>query len=215
MKNSTSFLTYSLIFIAIIATFFSSNFLFAQQRNSSEDKILIPIESLKIEESQDIFFGHITDIAIGKTGEIYMYDRDIPALYAYDKDGTFIKTIGGEGRGPGEFIEVAGLYVLPNNKLAVYDPRNARVNFYNTTGEFEAQVLVKGGLYTEQMFEIGSDGSFFINGNILRKSTVQQYWVKQTLSGAPIDTLYYPEIPLIANCWVNDGSSGIEDTYCE
>ncbi len=62
-------------------------------------------------------------VANGGTGEVRLYDRT----------GTFVRSFGGEGDGPGEFRELSGLEVL-GDTLTVYDRRNGRLTTFELDG---------------------------------------------------------------------------------
>ena len=83
----------------------------------------------------EYLFADVTAIVPDGAGGIYVYDRQVPALRNYDRDGHFRRTIGGKGEGPGEYSDaVVGMAVVPDGRLLVYDVRNSRINLYDAHG---------------------------------------------------------------------------------
>jgi hypothetical protein len=89
-------------------------------------------------------FGQISDLAIGPTNDVLVFDRQPPSLRHFDSAGTFVRTIGRSGQGPGEYIGANGLKVHRDGRIALWDEGN-RVNFYAPTGELITSSAVPGG----------------------------------------------------------------------
>ena len=74
------------------------------------------------------------DVAVGDDGTVYVADADPAVIKVYDSTGAFVRTIGRDGEGPGEFrvayLAVRGSYLL------VQDPRVARASLFDTSGKF-------------------------------------------------------------------------------
>jgi hypothetical protein len=74
------------------------------------------------------------DVTMDAAGRIYVSENDPAAIKVYNPDGSFIRTIGRSGQGPGEFgvafIAVAG------GDLFVQDPRNSRASVFDTAGNY-------------------------------------------------------------------------------
>lgn len=73
----------------------------------------------KIEGENEYVFGSIHDIDVGKNGVIFVADRQVPVIRMYDKDGRFLRDIGREGRGPGEYQYIIGMHTFADGRLAV------------------------------------------------------------------------------------------------
>lgn len=114
------------IFLKIIL--FGSAFLFLQCSSSDSTEtvdhfILHAVEELRIgdlEGDDEYIFGSINDIAIGTNGEIIVADGQVPVVRMYDKDGTFVRNIGREGRGPGEYQVLGGLRTTSDDKIVIW-----------------------------------------------------------------------------------------------
>lgn len=74
------------------------------------------------------------DVAVGEDGTVYVADTDPAVIKVYDSTGAFVRTIGREGEGPGEF-KVAYLAVRGSH-LLVQDPQVARASLFDTSGAF-------------------------------------------------------------------------------
>ena len=87
-----------------------------------------PPMTIKLEESfrlggweggEDEFFGVIAAIIEDAQGNLYVLDAQLNEIKIYDADGAYLRTIGREGEGPGEFRGAGGLFWLPNGDLGV------------------------------------------------------------------------------------------------
>jgi hypothetical protein len=70
-------------------------------------------------EDEDEFFGVISDIDIHPNGDVYLLDSQLNEVKVYSKDGEFLRSIGREGEGPGEFRGPVAMYFTQDDKIAV------------------------------------------------------------------------------------------------
>lgn len=63
-------------------------------------------------------------------------EETIQEITVFDGHGRFIKTIGRNGQGPGEYRDISALLVLPGETLLVFDGGNARVGVLSPEGEW-------------------------------------------------------------------------------
>jgi len=70
-------------------------------------------------DDEDEFFGVISDIDIDANGDVYLLDSQLNEVKVYSKEGEFIRSIGREGEGPGEFRGAVAMYFTPDDKVAV------------------------------------------------------------------------------------------------
>ena len=57
-----------------------------------------------------------------------------PAIRVFDQDGSYIRTIGRDGDGPGEFRWIAEMWLVPPDTLIVYDVQQSRVTVVDVQG---------------------------------------------------------------------------------
>lgn len=80
-------------------------------------------------------FGRIAGIVASSSGTIFVLDRLAREVKVFGRDGSFIRTFGTAGGGPGELGQNAGPILLAGgDTLVVPDPSNQRVNLYAPDG---------------------------------------------------------------------------------
>jgi hypothetical protein len=74
------------------------------------------------------------DWVVDERGFVYVADTKPEVIKVYDDRGRFVRTIGREGAGPGEFR--TGLIAVRAGRLIVHDPQASRVSVFDTSGTF-------------------------------------------------------------------------------
>lgn len=72
-------------------------------------------------------------VAAMADGPIYIADRSIFGIKAFSRDGTYLRTIGSRGVGPGEFRDLTAMSLLGDG-LLVADGSNKRVSMFSAEG---------------------------------------------------------------------------------
>jgi hypothetical protein len=99
----------------------------AQQQVSNPAKAAGGVETIQLEEmwrvggweDEDVLFGVITSIVTDSSGNFYMLDSQLSEVQVYSPDGRYLRTIGREGEGPGEFRSAYNILLLPSGNLGV------------------------------------------------------------------------------------------------
>jgi sugar lactone lactonase YvrE len=88
-------------------------------------------------------FNQPSDVLVAPNGDIFVADGHGGATNArivkFDKDGTFIKTWGKKGSGPGEFDTPHSLVMDDRGRLIVADRGNSRIQAFDQEGKFLAE----------------------------------------------------------------------------
>lgn len=87
------------------------------------------------EGADEYMFGEVAAIGVGTSGDIYVLDRQLPVVRMYAPDGTYLRDLGRDGSGPGEYERPRALATLRDGRVLVRDPGNARINVYSADGE--------------------------------------------------------------------------------
>ncbi len=85
-------------------------------------------------EEQGEFFGLITDIGVHPSGDVYLVDRQLSEVKVFSKSGEYLRTIGREGEGPGEFRRPGDLFFDPEGNLGVVQTQPSRVVMFKPDG---------------------------------------------------------------------------------
>lgn len=121
-------------------------------------------------------FESIQSARILPDGRIAVADAGPPAVRVYGPDGRIRTEMGGEGEGPGQLLDIKGIWLTPDGKIGVWDPGNRRLTTFTPEGELEATAPVTPG---EDMAAGNLEVFFgvFPNGDVLLASL--------TLGGRP------------------------------
>ena len=104
------------------------------------------VEELRIgvEAGEDEYmFGSIRGVAAAPDGTIYVGERRPPVVRVYDSEGNFVRNIGRQGQGPGEFQYGPLVGVHPNGTVVTRDEAR-RVSFFTPEGEYLDSFQVPG-----------------------------------------------------------------------
>ena len=161
------------------------------------------IEEMAIGEldgAEEYLFGQVQDLAVDADGGIYVFDGQVPALRYYNPEGRYVRTLGGEGGGPGEYRDASlGIAVRRSDgRVVMRDPRNMRLNVYNPDGSPSESWRFGSGLFTGQATSL--DGSDHMYLKILTgRPEPNEPWPVALLHmddhGQILDTIVPPTLP--------------------
>ncbi len=150
-------------------------------------------------EGEDHYmFGSIRSLAVALDGSIYVMDTQVPALRKYAPDGTYLATFGREGEGPGEYRGPdGGLGVLPDGRVVLRDPRNARLQVYSATGEPLDTWSVRGNFHTGNPLVVDTTGRVWTQILLDPEASVMDWRMGLVAydpeTGQPVDTVAEPD----------------------
>jgi len=80
-------------------------------------------------------FGSINDLTVDVDGNVYILDGQAVEVRMFSHDGTYLRTFGHEGEGPGEFRHPMGVVMLPDNRMAVCQSSPPRLVAFDRDGK--------------------------------------------------------------------------------
>lgn len=83
-------------------------------------------------------FARISDVALDALGRVWVADALQHDIRVFAADGRHVRSFGGVGGGPAEFLGVAGMDWAPDGNLWVLDGGNMRFAVYDTAGKLIA-----------------------------------------------------------------------------
>ncbi len=106
----------------------------------------------------EFMFGNVSAV-YATTDEIYVLDRSVPEVRAYDSAGRHLRSIGRRGQGPGELSTGASdVAVGPTGRVFVRDAGNGRINIYSAEGEPVDEVPLFDQVAVDRTRMIHADG---------------------------------------------------------
>ncbi len=142
-------------------------------------------------------FGDIRSFDVDASGRVFVLDGLAQEVRVFDREGVFLRTVGGRGEGPGEFTLPLSVDLSPAGEIWVLGLGNGRVSMFDTLGTWlgsespatRAIILpYPGGFDRAGRYNIATwipDG----DGIVTAMKRFDQ-------SFAPIDTVWIPQDPV-------------------
>lgn len=130
------------------------------------------------------------DLALADDGSVLVSDTKPAAIKVFDRDGRLVRTVGGEGDGPGEHR--VGYIAVRGDTLVVQDPVNSRATTFDwRTGAILAERRTACCYWSP----IGVDavGDVFARSIVSAPDTTLrnvQAYVRFSMGGTKVDTLF-------------------------
>ncbi|MBD3221414.1 6-bladed beta-propeller [bacterium] len=70
-------------------------------------------------DDEEVLFGLVTSVVTDDEGNLYVLDAQLAEVMVFSPDGEFLRTIGRQGSGPGEFQTPQQLAMLPGGGVGV------------------------------------------------------------------------------------------------
>jgi hypothetical protein len=118
-------------------------------KNSREPIYKEPVlelqEDLIIKGREDVeeqMFQNIVTLQVNEQGDIYILDEQAGNIKIFDQNGSFLKTIGKKGQGPGEFGMPISLAITPSQNIIVNDMGHRKILFFDEEGNYLKQISI-------------------------------------------------------------------------
>jgi hypothetical protein len=132
-------------------------------------------------------------VALAEDGSVIVADTRPAVLKVFAPDGRFVRTIGGEGAGPGEFR--AAFIAVRGDTLIVQDPMNSRLTLINWRSGATLATQLSTCCYWAPV-DVDRDGRAWLRMMApLPDSTIPhgQGYIRQPLAGGSSDTTFVYE----------------------
>ncbi len=154
------------------------------QLNGLEEFVLVQVEGL----------------SVGADGSMYVLDLHAGSIKQFDRTGQFVRHIGRQGEGPGEFRSLVDIGDQPNGGFSIWDSGNRRISVFDSAGAFVKGIRVPNGIYSRRAFKVDTSGTYYvkIRGGPVRinsgglMSTSSFSYLRLTPEGQILDTLSLP-----------------------
>jgi hypothetical protein len=136
-----------------------------------------------------------SSMAVDVWGRVYVADQSPAVIKLFDSAGKFIRAIGREGDGPGEFR--TDYIAVRGNRLLVHDPRSERTNLFDTSGAFIRSFHSVGSVW-DDLVTLDAGGRAVIPAIMLGPAGATPepaaMFVRFDSLGAVVDTLRVPAL---------------------
>lgn len=97
-----------------------------------------PDKEWEVDSAGSDVFGIPANMQVSDEGDLYVYDRENKINYIFDRDGSFVKTYGAKGQGPGEVRDQNSVFLV-KDKLVIVDV--GRIHYFRLDGTYLHSVV--------------------------------------------------------------------------
>lgn len=130
----------------------------AKTGNERDTEINFSVSYEKLHEttydskSEESWIVRPRDLTVDRDGNVYVSDQERNYIQKFDSDLTFIKKIGREGRGPGEFNRITSVFA--DSVLFGFSEGTSTMNKFSLDGEFIASYTLDNIRGNPDMFRL-------------------------------------------------------------
>ncbi len=100
-------------------------------------KLVFDLEAVIGEsDDPDEAFSQLSSFVVDDDGTVYALDFKEQKIKVFDDSGKFIRSFGEKGQGPGELQMPSGIYLGPENRLAVDDALGKKMVYFTKQGKY-------------------------------------------------------------------------------
>jgi hypothetical protein len=140
-------------------------------------------------------FFNSTDASRLSDGSLVVADDGSDEIRIFSPAGIHLRTIGRSGEGPGEFVRLTQVFVLPEDSILAYDYWQARITVFDRQGQGTRITRLEGAYRPRPLFPLESGGfigrstDFSAFGDELGPHRMLSPIVRLSDEGTVIDTL--------------------------
>lgn len=169
-----------------------------------------------VEGADEFMFGSVRGLWCSE-GQIFVVDLQVPAVRVYDLEGRYLRDIGGEGSGPGEYQRPRSIAVSPvDGTIYIRDGNQGRLNRYSAEGEPLDSWPLLSGMGTGTALVMTPDGDVYTPTIRIDFDTglFELGYMLTGPNGAVGDTIWAPEYDFedwVVEARTDDGSIHIDN----
>lgn len=106
----------------------------------------------------DYMFFRVSDVEVLEDGLITVAQARAPYLRVFDDAGRLLRTIGGEGEGPGEFRTINSIDVMEGDDLLIFDGQLRRATVVDANRGIRTVVTLDSQTPIRRLYALAPDG---------------------------------------------------------
>ncbi len=146
-------------------------------------------------------FSAVMDAA----GRAYVVDDSPTRIKVFDSAGTYLRTIGRDGAGPGEYR--SPLLAIRGARLYVQDPRLRRLSIFDTAGSFISSFVTDGSFYGPGAISVDDKSRLYLRISAPETPQHAVTLLRYDTTGTLLDTLWLQQSHAPA-VWVVERPNG-------
>lgn len=170
----------------------------------------VPFENafLKIQDislrTEGLNIGQISKIKVDSFGNLVSLDIKGNQVLVFNKTGDFVRRIGAQGQGPGEFISLYSLYIDPSGEIVIPDFKPRRINRFDKNCGFISS-FIQGMHWPPHIIVSDSKGDLYLGGlKMDPEGKSPGTWIhKYRRNGQPLIS-FYPESGSKSQDWLQN-----------
>lgn len=127
--------------------------------------------------------------AIDGSGRLYVVEQSPTSIKLFEQDGSYIRTIGREGSGPGEYQ--SPIIATHGTRLVVQDPQLARLTVFDSSGTLERSWPSTCCHY--HGIEVDEEGRIIVATSSGSRPEFSAAFLRFTMDGQFADTIWVPK----------------------
>ena len=136
------------------------------------DATLVPELSIgEVDGPEEYLFGRIGSIAVDRDHNVYVFDQQVREVRIFDARGGYLRSLGGPGQGPGELQQPEAMALLPDRRVVVRDPGNARLQVYGPDEASLEQWPYIAAFYSNRPLWTDDQGKTYVAARDMSAST--------------------------------------------
>ncbi len=145
-------------------------------------------------DDDELFFGSVASIHTDNQGNILLLDSQLSEVHVFSREGEFLRTVCGEGDGPGETRQPNDMFIMADGTICVLQGFPGRIVKLSPTGDPVGEATYSQGESGRGQFTVLNRGFGLPDGILL-------VGIRMTFSGAGVSNQTY----FLSHC-TNEGS---------
>lgn len=120
------------------------------------DTVYDSVDLVKLETTRDNVIGEVSQILFVDSLIVVLDAEKSKSITVYDMQGHYKYSIGKIGTGPGEYVEVFHISLIPNKRLiAAVDKRALKIHYYDYSGKWIKSEMTPAFMYYFEYLQSG------------------------------------------------------------